>query len=183
MGRGRNPSGQRRGARAQALVEFALVSPVLLMVAFATIDFGRLVYTYAAISSAARDGSRILSLQSEQQSDCLAIQRMEAVGQGFPLHMDPNSLSGDTDPNNPGAPLAPSKPPAGYGYIYIWPAVATTAPQDSGTNCNGNQRGGSQTVKHVAVEIQYNFQPLTPFVASLTSGFVVKTIAVVQVEY
>jgi hypothetical protein len=107
---------------------------------------------------------------------------MEAVGQGFPLSMDPHSIAGDSDPNNPSGTLQPATPPPGAGYIYIWPAVATATPQES--NCSSSvERGGSQTIRHVAVQIEYRFQPLTPGVAALTSGFIVKTISVVQVEY
>ena len=62
-----------------------------------------------------------------------------------------------------------------------WPAVATANPPDS--NCNsGTPRAVSQSVKHVAVEVQYHFVALTPFIAQLTSGIIVKTISVVTVE-
>ena len=108
---------------------------------------------------------------------------MESVGQGFNLAVDPQSLAGNTDPNNPGPPSQPTTPPNAVGYIYIWPAVATAAPQDLPANCAGAQRQISQTVRHVAVEIQYHFVPLTPLVSQLSSGFVVRTISVVQVEY
>ena len=165
------------------MVEFALVSPLLLMITFVTVDFGRLVYAFTAISSAAREGARIVALDSQNQTDCLALRRMEQVGQGFPLTVDPNSLVGNTDPNNPSPPLQPSTPPPGKGYIYIWPAVATAAPPDQGTNCDGAQCGGSQVVKHVAVSIIYNFVPLTPLPSQITTGFQIKTVSVTEVEY
>jgi len=165
------------------MVEFALLSPVLLLIVFITIDVGRLLYTWSAISSAAREGARTVSLQPQANSDCLALQKMESVGQGFNLAVDPQSLAGNTDPNNPGPPSQPTTPPNAVGYIYIWPAVATAAPQDLPANCAGAQRQISQTVRHVAVEIQYHFVPLTPLVSQLSSGFVVRTISVVQVEY
>jgi Flp pilus assembly protein TadG len=170
-------------SRGQSLVEFALVSPLFLLLMFGAIDFGRLIYTYSAISSASREGARLIATEPQQQSDCTAIARMEQVGQGFPLRVDPQSLAGNTDPNNPGAPYQPSTPPPGIGYIYIWPAVATATPQDQGTNCTGAQRGGSTTVKHVAVEIQYHFVPATPLLQQIAPDIVVKTISVVQVEY
>lgn len=168
--------------RSQALVEFAAVSPLLLLITFMAIDVGRLLYTLSAISSAARDGARTASLQASQYSDCEVINQIKLVGQGFPVRMDPNSLVGDSDPNNPVGFLQPSIPPANVGYAYIWPAVATAAPADQ--NCNSSTaRAVSQSVKHVAVEIQYKFTALTPLVAQYTSGFVVKTISVVTVEY
>lgn len=162
------------------MVEFALTMPLVLILAFVAIDVGRLVYTYAAISSAAREGARIVSLSAQNQSDCFAIQRMEAVGQGFPLHMDPNSLAGNSDPNNPSGTYQPVVPPANTGYIYIWPAVASATPQEQ--NCGGTTRGGSSTIRDVAVEVQYRYTPLTPLLGAITSGITIKTVAVEPVE-
>ncbi len=158
--------------RGQALVEFALVLPVALVTILFAVDVGRYVYTYAAISGAVREGARLIATAGALDNDCYAIALMEQVGQGFPLRMDPNSPTGS---------LQPSIPAVGTGYIYIWPAVATKVPQE--TNCSGTQRGGSQTIRHVAVQAEYNFVPLTPLIAQFTNGFVVKTISVVQVEY
>lgn len=171
-----------RSQKSQALVEFAAVSPLLLLITFLAIDVGRLLYTLSAISSAARDGSRIASLQASQFSDCQAINQIKLVGQGFPVGMDPNSLVGNSDPNNPTGPLQPTSPPPNVGYAYLWPAVATADPPEQ--NCDSSAaRAVSQSVKHVAVEIQYRFTALTPFISQYTNGFVVKTVSVVTVEY
>jgi hypothetical protein len=179
----------RRADHAQGMVEFALVAPLILFVVFASIDLGRLIYTYNAISSAARDGARLVALRAQLESDCLPLQRMEQVGQGFPLVPDPNSIANttvNTDPNNPGS-AGPITPPPGRGYIYIWPAVATADPPDGAGYCGSTtQRGGAGSqVKHVAVEIQYVFQPLTPLLNSVLphGGITVRTISVVQTEY
>ncbi|MBV8195920.1 MAG: pilus assembly protein, partial [Candidatus Dormibacteraeota bacterium] len=62
---------RRRGTRSgQGLVEFALVAPVLMLSVFLLIDFARLLYTFSAISSTAREGARVLSLASSVQTDC-----------------------------------------------------------------------------------------------------------------
>ena len=170
-----------RSQRSQALVEFALISPIFLLVMFSAIDISRLLYTYAAISSAARDGARTASLSSALFSDCQIIQEVQLVGQGFPVQMDPNSIVGNSDPNNPGGALQPTTPPPNVGYAYIWPAVATADPPDG--NCSSTQqRAISPTVKHVAVEVQYHFTPLLPFVSSFAPNVIVKTISVVTTE-
>jgi Flp pilus assembly protein TadG len=164
--------------RGQALVEFALIAPVMLGFGFVCIDIGRLLYTYAAISDAAGETARTVALQASANSDCLALARAAAVAQGFTLNVDPNSLGGNSDPNNPTGPLQPSQPAPNSGYIYIWPAVAPVAPP--ATNCNGNPRQFSQSQRHVAVEIQFHFIPLTP----LPGGDVtVKSVSVEQTEY
>jgi Flp pilus assembly protein TadG len=150
---------------------------------FASVDIGRLLYAYSAISSAARDGARTASLQASLYSDCQIIQEVRLVGQGFPVVMDPNSLVGNSDPNNPQGALQPSTPPANTGYAYIWPAVATGDPPE--LNCNGggaSPRAVSLSVKHVAVEIQYHFTALTPFINTIAPNVIVKTVSVVTVE-
>jgi hypothetical protein len=161
-----------------------MVAPVFLVVMFFAIDIGRLLYAYTAISSAARDGARTASLASAQFSDCRIIQEVELVGQGFPLQMDPNSLVGNSDPNNPSGlqPTPPASIPPNVGYAYIWPAVATADPPDSNCTSPINPRSVSGSVKHVAVEVQYHFVPLTPFVSTLFSNLTVRTVSVVTVE-
>ena len=171
----------RKRQRSQALVEFALISPLFLFIMFSAIDISRLLYTYTAISSAARDGARTASLNGAAFSDCQIIREVEIVGQGFPVEIDPDSVAGNSDPNNPSGSLQPTTPPPGVGYAYIWPAVATADPPDS--NCNSSQqRAISPTVKHVAVEIQYHFTPLLPLVNSFAPNIIVKTVSVVTTE-
>ena len=50
---------KRDGQRGQGLVEFALVIPLLLLLLFAVLDFGRALYAYSTISNQARAGSRV----------------------------------------------------------------------------------------------------------------------------
>jgi hypothetical protein len=170
-----------RGQKSQALVEFALVSPIFFLVMFTAIDISRLLYAYTAISSAARDGARTASLSGSTYTDCDIIKEVELVGQGFPVQMDPDSLVGNSDPNNPSGPLQPNVPPPNVGYAYIWPAVATSDPPDN--NCDSAvPRAISPSVKHVAVEVQYHFIPLLPIVSGFAPNIIVKTVSVVTTE-
>ena len=54
MGRHR----MQRFRRGQALVEFALVAPVLFLLLFSVIEFGRYIYTSNVLSDATREGTR-----------------------------------------------------------------------------------------------------------------------------
>jgi hypothetical protein len=45
-------------SRGQALVEFALVFPIFLLILFSIIDFGRYVYYVQILNNAAREGAR-----------------------------------------------------------------------------------------------------------------------------
>jgi Flp pilus assembly protein TadG len=178
---GHRPAKWWRSQRSQALVEFAVVSPLFLLVVFSAIDISRLLYAYTAISSAARDGARTASLASATFSDCQIIQQVEQVGQGFTLKMDPNSVVGNSDPNNPVGALRPSTPAPNSAYAYVWPAVATANPPE--TNCNSaQQRAISPTVKQVAVSVQFHFAPLLPLWSNFGSNIIVKSTSVVAAE-
>jgi len=52
-----------RSERGAALVEFALVVPLLMMMMCATIDFGLAVYTLNNLTAAAREGGRFAAVQ------------------------------------------------------------------------------------------------------------------------
>ena len=55
----------RPRSRAQALVEFALVLPIFLLILMTMIDFGRVIYAQHTINQAAREGSRAGSVSVE----------------------------------------------------------------------------------------------------------------------
>ena len=44
--------------KAQTMVEFALVFPIVLLITYGIIEFGRMVFIYAAVTGAAREGAR-----------------------------------------------------------------------------------------------------------------------------
>lgn len=46
------------GFRAQAIVEFALVLPILMMLLVGIFEVGRMIYTYAAVNNASREAAR-----------------------------------------------------------------------------------------------------------------------------
>jgi PKD repeat protein len=61
----RHRAGRRH--RGQALVEFALVLPLFIVIVLMAIDFGRVYFTYVQITNAAREGANFLSLSP---TDC-----------------------------------------------------------------------------------------------------------------
>jgi Flp pilus assembly protein TadG len=50
---------RRRRSRGQALVEFALVFPIALLILFGVFDVGRLVFMYTGLTNGAREGARM----------------------------------------------------------------------------------------------------------------------------
>lgn len=63
---------RRRADRGAAAVETALVLPLLLMVVFAMIDFGRMLNAQIRVTEAAREGARALTLIGENEADSVA---------------------------------------------------------------------------------------------------------------
>jgi Flp pilus assembly protein TadG len=47
-----------RAHHGQAIVEFAFALPIFLMVVFGTVDFGRVIFTYAELVNGVREGAR-----------------------------------------------------------------------------------------------------------------------------
>ena len=54
----------RDGDAGQALVEFALILPLMLLLLFALADFGRAFYTWLVVTNAAREGARVGATQA-----------------------------------------------------------------------------------------------------------------------
>ena len=53
---------RRQRGRGQAMVEFALVLPIFLMLMMAVFDLGRMIYMYNGVAEAARELSRVTSV-------------------------------------------------------------------------------------------------------------------------
>ena len=58
----------RRRRRGQALVEFALVIPIFLLVMVAMFDLGRAVFAYNTLTNAAREGVRLAIVNQDTAS-------------------------------------------------------------------------------------------------------------------
>ena len=48
-----------RSERSQGLTEFAIIAPVILLLTFGIIDFGRALYLYITLQQAANEGARV----------------------------------------------------------------------------------------------------------------------------
>lgn len=66
--------------RGAAAVEFALVLPLLLLIVFATIDFGRALNAQIVLTQAAREGVRLAALGGSQSA---IVSRTQAAATGI----------------------------------------------------------------------------------------------------
>ena len=48
-----------RSQKSQGLTEFALIAPIILLLTFGIIDFGRGLYFYITLQQAANEGARV----------------------------------------------------------------------------------------------------------------------------
>jgi len=101
--------GRASRSRGQALVEFALVFPVALLLLLAVVDIGRAVFIYNGLTNAAREGARLAIVN---QDKALVAQRVQetAFGSGLSNLTDLDDLVSfyKEDPNlDPDDPTAP----------------------------------------------------------------------------
>jgi Flp pilus assembly protein TadG len=69
---GRADGPGRHARSGQAIVEFALVVPVLVLMVFGAIEFGRAYYDLHLLTNAARAGARVGALPEKVESDVSA---------------------------------------------------------------------------------------------------------------
>jgi len=74
---------QTTGQRGQAVVELALVLPILLLIMMGIVEFGRIFMAHQAIANAAREGARTAILPSSTISDVQQIVSQFMTSAGF----------------------------------------------------------------------------------------------------
>jgi TadE-like protein len=179
------------GQRSQALIEFALVSPVLLLLLFGIVDIGRAVFYYDTLSHAAREGARIAVRASSQlpnNNDVLNAVATQLIG--APVTFGPSGAP------CPQGPVTSAIPPENSAYLYITepnpPATAETTPPANAPggeypaaaagSCSGvNPAGGNQQLQ---VTLRFNLVLITPVIAQATADHIVITaVAIFRTEY
>jgi Flp pilus assembly protein TadG len=149
--------GRSRRSRGQALVEFALVIPIFLLMLFGLIDIGRYVYMNSTLSQAAREGARVAAVEAywmgKSDPSCGS-----AAGPVCPANLTAlrtDVLAGANRMIQPFASLATSD--------LFTSCDATTAPNPVTTQtCATPSIGGLASVRVTAT-----FRPLTPLISSM----------------
>jgi hypothetical protein len=169
------------------LIEFALVSPVLLLLLFGIVDIGRAVFYYDTVNHAAREGARTAVRASSPlptNADVLATVTTQLIGTPVtePCPQGPVDTSATppanaawlyvTEPNPPAA-VEPTPPPNAPGGEY--PAIA------AGSCSAVNPEGGNAQLQ---VTIRFNLVLITPVIAQATANHIVITAAAIfRTEY
>ena len=109
--------------RGQALVEFALALPLLLLLLMAIFEFGNIFHSYLLITTASREGARMGVVG---QSDNEIIQRVEEICSTLDTNkMTINIEPHDTHYRNRGVPLTVE---VDYQNYLITPLLSTFLP-------------------------------------------------------
>jgi Flp pilus assembly protein TadG len=175
------------GQRSQAMTEFALVAPVLLLLTFGILDFGRALYFYAVAGDAAREGARVAGRATSPLPDNSTVQNVVAVHFPGATVSTPSCVNG---------PLPGGTPAAGAAWVFVTdpnPAVAgETSPP---ANAPGGQAAAAAAGSCAAitpavgnqvleVTVIYSYVPVTPLISSLISNHILFTLQVLaRTEY
>lgn len=91
---------RRRGA---AIIEFAAVAPVLFLLVFGMIEFGRLVMVQQVLTNASREGARLGILDGTTASEVESTVVNYLRGGGIPAATGNNVVIDPPDPTSAGA--------------------------------------------------------------------------------
>ena len=136
----------RGSERGQALVEFAIILPFILLVLMGVVDFGRAIFAYNEVANASREGGRT-GIVNQTLADIRARAAAQAVGLTMPTTV-PGSC-----PANGGAPTA-SSDPAGICIAILQPDLVTDCSAAPQISCV------------VVITVKSTYTPLTPIIGS-----------------
>jgi TadE-like protein len=192
----------RRSQRSQGMTEFALIAPVLLLLIFAVVDFGRGLYIYTTLQAAANEGARTAVRASyyidpsgtrhqwPTDADVANSVQAHAAAMNLPVNACPNGLLPNGG-NPQGSALLPAP---NQGWIFI------TDPSPDGSGVPNGPRGGLGTLpapvggcraitpavgnEPIKVTLWYNFQPITPIIQQVVGNrIIISAFAVYRAEY
>jgi Flp pilus assembly protein TadG len=155
----------RPASPGQALVEFALVFPVLIVLLLGLFDLGRGVYAYNTVANAARDGARVAAvnqIQSSVAGDCVQSRPVESVAMA---HWSIKSCA-------VASAIALGVPETDVSVAYSPPPTTPTL--------------GCSSPLHVgciaSVTVRYQFRPLTPVIGNLMGPITMDSTSQIPVE-
>ena len=178
--------GGKQGQQSQALIEFALISPVLLLLVFGIIDIGRAVFYYDTLNHAVREGARTAVRASDQlptNTDVLSSVNSQMLGTPVTTPCPQGPVTGATPPENaawlyitepnPPGTVESNPPPNAPGGEY--------AANASGSCSAVNPAIGNDQLQ---VTMRFNLVLVTPIVAQATANhIVISAAAVFRTEY
>lgn len=176
-----------RRHRGQALVEFALIAPIVLLIIGATVDLGRGLLLYALLSGASRDTARQATLQYYSGSntlppDCTALATpcsltslvtgahlLDPLGVSV-IYLDSTAISSppsygtyvaNADPTQPGTITLSAAANANTVYVFIYELDSTggnPSPRWSCPTCAAANGAAVRTSGHQRVVVDFKLK-------------------------
>ena len=169
------------------MVEFAIIAPVLFLLLFGIVDFGRVIYIYVTLNQAVNEGARV------------AIRASPVLPTNFDVETAVKVHAVDVSLANPcpNGPITTATPPANQGWLYITePNPPTTIESLAPTlenapggqvwlNSTGTCSATNPAYAHapLQVTIRYDFVPITPLIRQFAGNIVISASAVYRTEY
>lgn len=144
----------RERSRGQALVEFAFVLPLFILIVVGIFDFGRAVFAYNEVSNAAREANRVAIV--DQTVNTI---KDKAIQRGVSLGLDASDIDVNfvnSDESLTGTPCR---------------VDATTYVAPVPTGCLAT------------VKVTYEYSAITPIIGNLVGPITISSISKMQVEH
>jgi Flp pilus assembly protein TadG len=153
---------REHGSSGQALVEFALVFPVFLIILFGIVDFGRAIYAYNTLANAAREGARVAIVNQ--------IQTSPACSTSKPIE----------DPLNPqwSIKTCAARSAVSLGIPETDVTVSYAPPPGATFTCSPTVRVGCLAT----VTVEYSYTAITPVIGAIVGAIPMSSTSEVPVE-
>jgi hypothetical protein len=177
---------RRKRQESQALIEFALISPVLLLLVFGIVDIGRAVFYYDTLNHAAREGARTAVRASSTlptNNDVLNTVTQQLV-------------SAPVSEPCPQGPVTSALPPGNTAWLYVTEpnppsSIESNPPMNApGGEYAANAGGSCSAVNPAAgnvplqVTLRFNLILITPIISQATANHILLTAAAIfRTEY
>ena len=140
----------RRGT-GQAMVEFALVVPVFLLVLSGILDFGFMLFTRMSVINAAREGARYGAMYADPTNLATVVKnRVSSAASSGGIFVDPNDSNAVTV-------VCLQTTSSSYSATTQTPKCSLSALYNKNTNPSGAQPGDS-----VSVTVNYSYKSFFP---------------------
>ena len=174
---------KRPHRKAQGLLEFALMIPVLLTVLFGAIDFGWMVFNYSSLYNGVREAVRFgsvpgIDVTPKQYIDCAGIRKMVTSLAGWSGAKAENIVVWYDDGRDVSAPITISStlPIANAPELVgLCPSSGWDAPttENSAYQARNAATAGARDIQNgdrVIVQVDVSVSFLTPFLRSMFPG-------------
>lgn len=145
-------AGNRSGEQGASLVEFAIIAPLLFLLLFGVIEFGRMIAVYTGVSTAAREGARFGTTLDDNDSD------------GAPNYVDCEGIRAAAKAKSVLVPLQDSDITITYDDGPTENPVASCA---SGNPSEDDVPDGSRIVVHISTTFESPVPIISNFIGTL----------------